>query len=229
MIKTVKHYKGQVYDVLLEGVVHSETGEELSVYRNPKNGKTYARPTSMFFDLVEKVDRSGKAPRFETINFGKVPFKLETLVGAYCVFCRTTGVSLIKLEEHVEARVCTSCLKRMNVLAFSNGIDVSPFEDERLHETPELVEFDRLRAESRRVFAEKNATYGGAFELFGLLGVVIRIGDKLMRAFMIIVNGAKENDERLEDTLKDMENYATIARLCHRRGNIGGFLWKLRK
>lgn len=87
---------------------------------------------------------------------------------------------------------------------------------------------DTLRAESRGVFQQKNAAYGGAYELFGALGVIIRMGDKLLRAFTLLMAGADEADERLRDTLLDLENYATIARICEARGNLRGFIWGLK-
>ena len=96
---------------------------------------------------------------------------------------------------------------------------------EGLEDDDELALFDELRADSREAFIEKNRAYGGAYKLFGLLGVVIRIGDKLMRAFNLIMTGANGGDEKLADTLKDLENYATIARITERRGNVRGLFW----
>lgn len=86
----------------------------------------------------------------------------------------------------------------------------------------ELDDFDALRDESRGVFLTKNAAYGAAYERRGLLGVLVRLEDKLARAFQLLNNGADEGDERLRDTLLDAENYATIARLCEYRGNLRG-------
>ena len=56
-----RHYKGDLYRVI--GVAkHSETGEELVVYKSLKDEKLWARPKIMF---LEKVIVEGKeAPRF---------------------------------------------------------------------------------------------------------------------------------------------------------------------
>lgn len=89
----------------------------------------------------------------------------------------------------------------------------------------ELALFDELRQDSRATFLEKNRAYGGAYRLFGTLGVIVRLGDKLLRAFNLIMTGAKHNDEALADTLKDLENYATIARITERQGNVRGLFW----
>jgi len=55
-----RHFKGGLYFV--DAVAkHSETQEELVVYRNDKR-ETWVRPISMFFDHVEKDGYNG--PRF---------------------------------------------------------------------------------------------------------------------------------------------------------------------
>jgi hypothetical protein len=61
-----RHYKGNEYIVL--GVArHSETGEELVVYR-PDYGEQglWVRPKGMFLETVEVDDR--QIPRFEFIG-----------------------------------------------------------------------------------------------------------------------------------------------------------------
>ena len=56
--KTVKlgiyrHFKGGIYEVL-EIATHSETMEEMVVYRNRENGKWWVRPASMWNETVER-------------------------------------------------------------------------------------------------------------------------------------------------------------------------------
>jgi len=47
-----RHYKGTIYQVL--GLAkHSETLEELVVYKNTKDQSLWARPVSMFLEEVE--------------------------------------------------------------------------------------------------------------------------------------------------------------------------------
>ncbi len=47
-----KHFKGGIYEVL--GVAkHSETLEDLVVYRHLDNGELWVRPTAMFDEMVE--------------------------------------------------------------------------------------------------------------------------------------------------------------------------------
>ncbi len=56
--KTVKfgiyrHFKGGIYEVL-EIATHSETMEEMVVYRNRESGKWWVRPASMWNETVER-------------------------------------------------------------------------------------------------------------------------------------------------------------------------------
>ena len=58
-----RHYKGGLYEVL-HLARHSETEEELVVYRSLSEGGVWVRPAAMF---VEQVN--GK-PRFERVTTG---------------------------------------------------------------------------------------------------------------------------------------------------------------
>jgi hypothetical protein len=63
-----------------------------------------------------------------------------------------------------------------------------------------------------KVFKKKNADYGDAFAKHGLVGVLVRIEDKIQRAMTITKNKiALVDDESLKDTLLDLHNYAAMA------------------
>ena len=62
------------------------------------------------------------------------------------------------------------------------------------------------------LFSKKNADYGDAFAKYGVIGVLMRIQDKLQRAVSITKNGVNlVNDEGIQDTLLDLHNYAAMA------------------
>lgn len=63
-----RHYKGGMYDVL--GVArHSETLEELVVYRARKDGSLWLRPLGMFLESMEVDGRT--VQRFERTGAGE--------------------------------------------------------------------------------------------------------------------------------------------------------------
>lgn len=72
--------------------------------------------------------------------------------------------------------------------------------------------FTAVQHEGRELFERKNADYGNAFEKYGMIGVLVRLGDKIMRAQSITSRSVTlVSDEKLRDTLVDLQNYATLA------------------
>lgn len=62
------------------------------------------------------------------------------------------------------------------------------------------------------LFTRKNTDYGDAFAEFGVIGVLMRIEDKIKRSLSITKNGVNlVNDESIRDTLLDLHNYAAMA------------------
>jgi hypothetical protein len=66
------------------------------------------------------------------------------------------------------------------------------------------------------MFEKKNADYGDAFAKHGVIGVLIRINDKLSRFTNITTKGIEISvtDETLKDTLMDLHNYSAMALMC---------------
>jgi len=59
---------------------------------------------------------------------------------------------------------------------------------------------------------KKNADYGNAFEDCGVIGILVRINDKIRRMQNISKTSITIIDsESLRDTLIDLQNYATLA------------------
>lgn len=70
----------------------------------------------------------------------------------------------------------------------------------------------KIQGEALELFARKNADYGDAFARYGVIGVLMRIEDKLQRAITITKNGVHlVRDEAVRDTLVDLHNYAAMA------------------
>jgi hypothetical protein len=69
-----------------------------------------------------------------------------------------------------------------------------------------------IQKEALELFTKKNIDYGDAFEKYGVIGVLMRIEDKLQRAMSISKNGVNlVNDEGMRDTLLDLHNYSAMA------------------
>ena len=69
-----------------------------------------------------------------------------------------------------------------------------------------------VQKEGLDLFTKKNADYGDAFAEFGVVGVLIRIEDKIKRAVNISATHVQLVDsEGIRDTLLDLHNYAAMA------------------
>jgi hypothetical protein len=73
-----------------------------------------------------------------------------------------------------------------------------------------VSQLQRVQSEGLELFTRKNQDYGDAFATFGLIGVLIRIEDKIRRALNIQKNNVTMVDESIRDTLIDLHNYAAM-------------------
>jgi hypothetical protein len=71
---------------------------------------------------------------------------------------------------------------------------------------------DMIITNNRTLFEKKNQDYGNSFEDFAIIGIIVRLNDKINR----IANLSKSNskkviiDESVEDTINDLYNYCII-------------------
>jgi hypothetical protein len=73
-------------------------------------------------------------------------------------------------------------------------------------------QLQKVQKEALELFIKKNADYGDAFAKYGVIGVLMRIEDKLQRSMSITKNGVNlVKDEGIRDTLIDLHNYAAMA------------------
>jgi len=73
-------------------------------------------------------------------------------------------------------------------------------------------QLQKIQSEALALFTKKNADYVDAFAKYGVIGVLMRIEDKIQRAMSITKNGVNlVNDEGIRDTLLDLHNYAAMA------------------
>ena len=84
--------------------------------------------------------------------------------------------------------------------------DISPEED-----TTRVSQMKKVQEESLELFRKKNADYGDAFANYGVIGILVRMGDKINRLQSISSKKVSLiNTESLRDTLIDLHNYAAM-------------------
>ena len=75
-----------------------------------------------------------------------------------------------------------------------------------------VEQMEKIQKEGLELFKKKNADYGDAFAKYGIIGVLMRIEDKMQRSLSITKNGVNlVKDENIRDTLIDLHNYAAMA------------------
>ena len=83
---------------------------------------------------------------------------------------------------------------------------------DEIETNPRVLQMLRVQEEGLELFKRKNADYGDAFAKYGVIGVLIRIQDKIQRAISISNNNIElVPDEKIEDTLIDLHNYSAMA------------------
>ena len=78
-----------------------------------------------------------------------------------------------------------------------------------------IREFKKIANELAELYAQKNTAYGDSFgrsvEKYGNIAALTRISDKFNRLENLMLHpDVNEDDERLEDTLRDMASYAIM-------------------
>ena len=69
-----------------------------------------------------------------------------------------------------------------------------------------------IQSEGLELFKRKNQDYGDAFANYGVVGVLVRMGDKIARLQSISAKSVSlVNSESLRDTLIDLHNYSAMA------------------
>ena len=75
-----------------------------------------------------------------------------------------------------------------------------------------VEQMKKIQNEALELFTKKNIDYGDSFAKYGVIGVLMRIEDKIQRTLSITKNGVNLiNDESIRDTLIDLHNYAAMA------------------
>ena len=80
----------------------------------------------------------------------------------------------------------------------------------------DIEKFQAIQIEGLEIFKKKNTDYGQSYAIFGLIGILVRIQDKMNRLINISeTNISLVKDETLRDTLLDLQNYSTLALMLY--------------
>ena len=74
-----------------------------------------------------------------------------------------------------------------------------------------IILLDSFRAKGCELFSRKNADYGDAFANYGIVGIMVRMGDKIARINSLSRNKRQVGDESIADTFIDLYNYCIMA------------------
>jgi hypothetical protein len=108
----------------------------------------------------------------------------------------------IVLNDHYNIEIVLKDIHCYSALFLDNRADC----DERLL---------HIHKRGLEIFIKKNHDYGDAFATFGIVGILIRMNDKMERIMSIIKNGVIMVPESVEDTLLDLHNYATMCLMLY--------------
>lgn len=83
--------------------------------------------------------------------------------------------------------------------------------------------FSKITEDMYYLYVTKNADYGSSvtntYKDFGLVSFLVRMQDKLNRLKTLDKKDALVKDEKIEDTLLDLANYAVLALIEVRKDN----------
>jgi hypothetical protein len=88
-----------------------------------------------------------------------------------------------------------------------------------------ITQMINIQSKALELFIKKNTDYGDAFAKYGIIGVLIRIQDKIQRALSITSNNINfVEDESISDTMIDLHNYAAMALMLMEEGKADKYL-----
>tara|TARA_B100001250_G_C19702344_1_gene745347 strand:- start:230 stop:1012 length:783 start_codon:yes stop_codon:yes gene_type:complete len=82
---------------------------------------------------------------------------------------------------------------------------------DKINASNSLILLDKFRTSGCDLFTKKNTDYGDAFANYGIVGVMVRMGDKIARINSLSRNKNKVTDESIMDTFIDLYNYSIMA------------------
>lgn len=133
------------------------------------------------------------------------------------VFTDNHGCVFDEMDDKMLDKCC-NWLKEINLAACENAeakcCGKEP-DEPKLHIEPKVAQHYEICQKLNQVYKAKNHDYGDSFgdtyKKLGIISAVTRLSDKMNRLMSLAVNhDAQVKDEKIEDTLLDMANYAIM-------------------
>lgn len=133
------------------------------------------------------------------------------------VFINECGCVFDEMDDKMLDK-CYNWLKEINSAACENAeaecCDKEP-DDIKLHIEPKVAQHRAICQKLNAIYKAKNHDYGDSFgntyKKLGIISAVTRLSDKMNRLMSLAVShDAQVKDEKVEDTLLDMANYAIM-------------------
>ena len=134
----------------------------------------------------------------------------DEYTGTYgCVFNEMSGDMLDK---------CYNWYKELDPVACENAESKhtkTEQDDSKFHSTLKVAQHYEICKKLNDVYKAKNHDYGDSFgdtyKKLGIISAVTRLSDKMNRLMSLaVLHDAQVKDEKVEDTLLDMANYAIM-------------------
>lgn len=133
------------------------------------------------------------------------------------VFTDNNGCVFDEMDEQMVEKIY-GWYKELDQAACKNAeaecCDAEP-DDLKLHIEPKVARHYAICQKLNQVYKAKNHDYGDSFgdtyKKLGIISAVTRLSDKMNRLMSLAVShDAQVKDEKIEDTLLDMANYAIM-------------------
>ena len=181
--------------------------DRVAQFREIQEGLNEICYNDNFLQVINNVfDNSGKATEDGENNIKQeIMHEINEMWRETDKTQRKTTTSL----EFYETRGLYAILATMQVYA-SIGYIIYTHSGELTINNP-IILLDSFRAKGCELFSRKNADYGDAFANYGIVGVMVRMGDKIARINSLSRNKRQVGDESVADTFIDLYNYCIMA------------------
>jgi len=126
------------------------------------------------------------------------------------------SLKLYKKELFQNITVSSSiiCLKEPRSI-FETLINITLLSLNYMHNRNKTTCKKDIIQTNQLLFQKKNEDYGNSFVDFGLIGIIVRLNDKINRLLTLLSKTSPKtpqvSDECIEDTINDLYNYGIIA------------------